>query len=104
MNKLKRMFMFSILSLTLPLTIGVVAFATIAHVGGGTWTYGYTDPGNGYYMGYSYYYHPSNTHTSSVSVNGTVYRSALTAPGYTSMINSPSTTSTDIQCYYNSKA
>lgn len=74
---------------------------TIYPAEGGTWNCGYTNPGNGYYMGYSYYYHASRTHRSSVAVNGNVYRSAITASGYTSCVNGPSVQNyTGIACYY----
>lgn len=86
-------------------SIGTAALATTIPASGGTWTYGINNNAdNSYHMGYSYYFHPTNTHTSSVSVNGTVYRSPLTSKGNTSIMNGPSTQSTQIGLYYNPNA
>lgn len=75
------------------------------NVGGGSWTYGLSDPGNNYYMGYSYYYHGSNAHTSSVRLGDEFKRSAITALGKTAMVNSSSQYKiTDVEWWYNSRA
>lgn len=36
-----------------------------------TWTKGLKNPGNGYYLAYSYYYNPSYIHGSKATLNGT---------------------------------
>lgn len=100
MIKLKKLLLVPCLAVALTATIGIVASAATVSIDGGTWDRGYTNPGNGYYMGYSYYYHPSKTHGSSVSVSGTIYSSPKTLKGYTSRINAPSTTSKAIQTFY----
>lgn len=56
--------------------VAAPAMADRQYVGGGTWEYG----NNGLDV-WSNYYHPNNNHRSSVSVNGTVGRSACTSPG-----------------------
>lgn len=83
-------------------SIASTALATTIEVGGGTWTYGTYDvfPTSNH-VGYSYYYHPTNVHTSSVMVDQTLYRSSNTAPGQTSIAESAWTTSWNISFYYN---
>ena len=91
-------------SLVSTMSISAFAWDSVTYPDGGKWAYGYTDPGNSYYMGYSYYHHDYNAHTSSVSLDGTLYRSSITAPGYTSKVNAPSSQSLNLQWYYNPNA
>lgn len=103
MKKMKKIIMSASLAASLLLTSGAVAFAwsnSVTPREGGRWTYGVEEPGNGYHMGFSYFYHGSRAHRSSVSLDGQLYRSPDTAPRYTSIINAPSSQSTDIHQYY----
>lgn len=84
-------------------SVATTALATTVNVGGGTWEYGvyyYTFPYD-HKVGYSYYNHPTNVHTSTVKVDSTYYRSSNAAPGNTSVAESAWTTSNNISCYYN---
>ena len=58
--------------------VAAPAMAEREFVGGGTWDYGTAGLGT---ILYSNYYHPSNNHRSSVSVNDIVTRSPCTSPG-----------------------
>lgn len=102
MKKISKLLAVAGLTLSFIITSGIAVFAwqRSEPKEGGTHTYGVEAPGNGYYMGFSYYYHPTKTHRSSVTVDGTVYRSDIKVGGYTSCINGPSTQSQNIGCYY----
>lgn len=83
--KKSKLFLMLIASFILSVSIGTVANA-VPHLGG-DWTTGIKDPGNGYVMGYSYYYHPTKTHWASVTTNGTTLTSGMYPPGQTAPRN-----------------
>lgn len=72
-------------------SVTAFAWGNISYPDGGTHNYGVKQPGNGYEMGYSYYYHGSRSHGSSVAHNGKVVGdSGKYAAGSTSIANGPS--------------
>lgn len=103
MKKLTKSLLLTALILT---TMSISAFAwqsSYTTEEGGTHTYGVSQPGNGSEMAFSYYYHPTLTHTSSVTYDGKLYTSGAYAPGRTSIANGPSVPSGTVtfHWYYN---
>ena len=92
-----------LLSASIVTTLSVAALAGITYPEGVTLNAGIKRPGNGYEMGYSYYYHGSKSHASSITHDGKVVAdSGRYAKGYTSMANGPSVQEGkfNIEAYY----
>ena len=68
---------------------------------GGIYTRGVTDPGNGYYMAFSYYHHSTKPHYSFAGDRTGKINYSLTVWSGTSCANGPSTSSTDKVIGYN---
>lgn len=63
----------TVVTMATVLSVPATAFAVITYPNGGKWNRGYTNPGNGYYMAYSYYDHGTRKHyTFAGDANGSI--------------------------------
>lgn len=85
--KVKKLTSCLLLGLVLSIGIGTVAKA-YPHQGGDLNT-GVVKPGNGYYMGYTYFYHANEPHWAQVRTNGK-NTNAIAESGKTACANGPS--------------
>lgn len=96
---MKKFITSTVLGLTLVTALGISAsatslFQTVSNTrylpGSDSWNRGITNPGNGYYMAYSYYHNSAYSHAAEAKIDGLGTVSLVYAPGTTAPANSDS--------------
>lgn len=99
-SKLKKLSISSALSLSVLMSMGVVANAAVTHPDGGIWDRGLHNGNNNYHMAYSYYHHDTRKHYSWARLGSNKTGNKWAPAGFTSTANTKSLKNTNWDAGY----